>query len=53
MVLILQILMNRFTSYGYIQSVVRQEIKENIGSVLSKYYDVFASEDFVRGLSNL
>ncbi len=38
---------------GYIQSVVRQEIKENIDSVLLKYYDIFASEVYVRGLSDL
>lgn len=34
----------------YIQSIVRQEMKKNIDSVLSKYYDFFAAEIEVSGL---
>ncbi len=36
----------------YIQSIVRREMKEQIDSVLSKYYDNFASEVYVRGLTS-
>ena len=35
----------------YIQSIVRREMKEQIDSVLSKYYDNFASEVYVYGLT--
>ncbi len=36
----------------YIQSIVRREMKQHIDSVLSKYYDNFASEVYVRGLTS-
>lgn len=37
---------------GYIQSLVRKEMKSNIDSVLAKYGDNFAAEVDVRGLSD-
>ena len=38
---------------GYIQAVVRQEIKRNVDNVLSQYCDLFATEVDVHGLSDL
>lgn len=35
---------------AYIQAIVRNEMKNNIDEVLSKYYDNFASEIYVEGL---
>lgn len=43
----------RYFHDGYIQSLVRQEMKNNIEGILSKYYDNYSLEIDVRGLSDL
>ena len=43
---------SRILHDGYVQSLVRQEMKSNIDSVLAKYCDKFAAEVDVRGLSD-